>query len=335
MLSQLTNIDLSLPVATANNKSREFSKFPTVHKNILMHRKLSYTLSSKNSQVRFPITGNPVIVDKNLTCMENIITPFWNNKSLHISKKLWLPDSTNFDWLMSVDNHAKIFSIGLYPNLSSLFPNKILPKVTDLVNETHKTNNDEIKDSSNQSSNDKKKRKKKYNGPMVTRRIRWYPTAKQAALCNIYFGTSRFIYNKGVDYLNAEHEKFKNKIFVARKNGCIFLDDDEENQCCSRIHKSNNYFCKRHMKEKNRWRGYRVDLSLMTFRNAIITKENKLDDANKWQKNTPYDTKQFILNDLITAYKSAVTNKINDNIDDFKLEYKSRKNTTQIFHIDK
>ena len=54
-----------------------------------------------------------------------------------------------------------------------------------------------------------------------------------------------------------------------------------------------------------------------------------------WLKEIPYDTRQLVIKDFIAAYKAAITNLRRGNHEYFSMKYKSRKNLSQIFHIDK
>lgn len=53
------------------------------------------------------------------------------------------------------------------------------------------------------------------------------------------------------------------------------------------------------------------------------------------KKEIPYDTRQLILKDLSAAYDSALENKSKGNIKKFEIIDKSKKDTKQIFHINK
>lgn len=176
------------------------------------------------------------------------------------------------------------------------------------------------------------------NTSTVCRKIRIYPTADQAVFFNKCFGTSRFIYNKGVEYLNNLVSSNNSKMKSNVESGCIFLstdDDGNEIQCCNEFDNSNTYFCTNHKSTQNRWNGYKIDTNLATFRKNVLVNDKDLSDSEKWQKEVPYDTRQLILKDLIGAFKSATSNKIRGNVKEFKMGYKSRKDTTQIFHINK
>lgn len=54
-----------------------------------------------------------------------------------------------------------------------------------------------------------------------------------------------------------------------------------------------------------------------------------------WLKEVPFDTRGHGVQDAVSAYKTCMTNKINGNIKHFNLRYKSMKDPSQIFWIDK
>ncbi|VBB17596.1 putative transposase [Yasminevirus sp. GU-2018] len=178
----------------------------------------------------------------------------------------------------------------------------------------------------------------KINKSTVCRKIRVYPTEEQKKFFNKCFGTSRYIYNKGVEHINRLVQLNNEKIREYSEVGCIFLGADEdghETQCCSRIDKSDKYFCSVHKSKQDRWSGYRIDTSLATIRGKVLVNDKDMDESERWQKDVPYDTRQLVLKDLIGGFKSATSNKIRGNVKEFKMRYKSRKDTTHIFHINK
>ncbi|VBB18210.1 putative transposase [Yasminevirus sp. GU-2018] len=176
------------------------------------------------------------------------------------------------------------------------------------------------------------------NSSIVCRKIRIYPTSVQSSFFNKCFGTSRFIYNAGIEYLNnlisSNNLKMKSNV----ESGCVYLsinEDGDEIQCCEDVDKSNTYFCTDHKSKQNRWNGYKIDTSLATFRKNVLVNDKDLSESEKWQKDVPYDTRQLILKDLIGGFKAATSNKIRGNVKEFKMRYKSRRDATQIFHINK
>lgn len=63
--------------------------------------------------------------------------------------------------------------------------------------------------------------------------------------------------------------------------------------------------------------------------------DSDLTDEEQWQKEIPYDTRQLAVKQAVSAFKSALANKIRGNISHFKLQFRTRKNPRQIFCIDR
>jgi putative transposase len=187
-----------------------------------------------------------------------------------------------------------------------------------------------------QIDNSKKKagfKSKSEDSDCVCRKIRIYPTKEQKEFFNKCIGTSRYIYNNGVQYLREKIKDREAQIEEANEKGCIYINKDK--QCCKDISENHKYFCDKHLKAKNKWSYYNFNASFINLRKNVLVNDADLSSKDKWQKDIPYDTRQLILKDLANAYDSALKNKINGNVKLFDLKFKSRKNQSQIFHIDK
>ena len=78
-------------------------------------------------------------------------------------------------------------------------------------------------------------------------------------------------------------------------------------------------------------------LNLARIRNHVLVPDSKLTDdhPDRWLKDVPYDTRQLAIKELVTAWKSALTNKRRGHIRTFDIGFKRKKNRRQIFHVDK
>ena len=167
----------------------------------------------------------------------------------------------------------------------------------------------------------------------ICRKIRIFPTNVQKKYFHKCFGTSRYIYNTAVRHVNNRIDKRDEEIAEAVVNGCVYLDKKGD-QCCGKFHKDSKRFCKKHIKTKGRY-GYNINTSRTAIRRIAAPADKRMPKGLEWQKEVPYDTRQFILDDFIAAYNSASTNARNGNIKSFRMGFKSRHDKTQIFHVNK
>ena len=165
---------------------------------------------------------------------------------------------------------------------------------------------------------------------LKTKKIRIYPTQKQKKFYNKCFGTTRYIYNKIVEFIKNNNDKVHKTMKTLSQDGCAQYNKKTKKYCCKDIHKG--YFCKKHQKTKINY-GFSLSLGSLREKSQLFTREYIKD--NPWLDEIPYDTRQLVINDFIAAYKAAITNFKNGNIDSFDMGFKSKKQPTQIFHLDK
>ena len=283
-----------------------------LQKNNQMNSKIKSISYKKNSHN----TSSSQILDLVSTTKEKDLTKFWTNFSQTISNKLWLPLKTDF--LDSTSNFSKTYSLDSMRNLKLY-----LQKNMDL----HMKNSQRISCRSLRSSQPDTTVRETI---LKTRKIRIYPTKKQKEFYNKCFGTTRFIYNEIVKLIKNNNEKVMEKIKKQVENGCAFYNKNNKKYCCNNL--ENKYFCKKH---KNNKIDFGFSLSLASLRkNSKLFTKNYI-KKNPWLNDIPYDTRQLIINDFITAYKAAITNYKKGNISNFQMKFKSKKQLSQFFHIDK
>jgi len=109
---------------------------------------------------------------------------------------------------------------------------------------------------------------------------------------------------------------------LASTNGCL--------KCGNELH--NKFHCSKHVKSKLK---LNFPLSLPKLRPLLMKSDKDLDDNELWIKDTPYDTRQLVIKELIGNIKSAISNKRNGHIKHFNMEMRTKKNPKQVFHVDK
>lgn len=152
-----------------------------------------------------------------------------------------------------------------------------------------------------------------------TMKIRIYPNKEQRTLFKQCISASRHYYNKSIEEINKRYSE-KKKMFEESKT-CIKCENSKEDK---------SYLCKAHSKSKIKWD---LNINFQNIRNCVvpndkIIKENKI---NEWHSLVPLDTRQIIVNDAITAYKTSTTNLKRKNIEHFSLGFKKYDKNNGIF----
>lgn len=277
--------------------------------------KTKLNLSKKSTQI-IPLSPTSV---RDLISNGQDFAPFWTNYSNTVSKKLWCPLLT--DSVDSVLNCSKQSFPDSMPNSQLLLPQK--------TNHRNKSSQKICYQSLQFSPPDTTV----HGGTNIqrTRKLRIYPTAKQKIFFHKCFGSTRYIFNKLVEYTEKSVQSKRIELDKCKNNGCVKADKNGS-QCGKEIHHTANYFCKKHSKSRIDY-GYK--LNLIYLRQKIFVKDAQLSDKEKWLKDIPYDTRQLVIKDFIAAKKSISTNVTQGNIKHGKIGFKSRKQPTQFFHIDK
>jgi len=165
----------------------------------------------------------------------------------------------------------------------------------------------------------------------ATRKIRIYPNKTQKKFFTKCFGATRYVFNTLVDFCKTKVAAKNKQLLTKSINGCAYINK-KKTQCCKTIHDDSKYFCKLHHKSIIDY-GYK--LNFISLRNNVLVNNSNLSDDKQWLKDVPYDTRQLIIKDFVTAKKSISTNIKQGNIKFGNIQYKSRKHPTQIFHINK
>src|ERR1044071_3355020 len=174
-----------------------------------------------------------------------------------------------------------------------------------------------------------------------SRKIRFFPTTEQKAYFAKCFGTTRYLYNKTISAFK-EHIKNENIRLerLANETGCVKMIPVEKDpgskkkkppvQCCDTL--NSTYFCEDHDKCKL---PYKIPLHFVYWRNLIVLANTRLPENEQWLADIPFDTRQLVISNVLGGIKSALTNLKQGNITHFDMKYKSKRNPSQYFFIDR
>ena len=172
----------------------------------------------------------------------------------------------------------------------------------------------------------------------ITKKIKIHPTREQKKFFSKCFGTTRYLYNKIIDYIYKEEEKNYNEHLEKAKHGCCFSclkgkkkEDKKLVRCHENLDSESKFFCKEHINSKIK-RSYKIDR--ISLRNKLFPKNSELTEENSWLEEIPYDTRQLVITEFLGAFDSAMSNLKNGNIQKFRMTFKSKRNINHIFHCD-
>jgi putative transposase len=120
-----------------------------------------------------------------------------------------------------------------------------------------------------------------------------------------------------------------NELYASRKQE---FEASETCVHCSEFKLEGSYCCEKHKKKALPWK---LNISLISLRRLILKSDKELKGTEEqWQSEVPYDTRQLAIKDAVSAYRSAVQNKIRGHIQSFTLRYKNRRSPSKLFWID-
>ena len=151
--------------------------------------------------------------------------------------------------------------------------------------------------------------------------MRFYPNREQKLLLRKCFDTGRFVYNNAIAVINKRYDD-KKESFKASET-CVLCEADKE---------EGGFLCKKHQGKPLPWK---LNITLASVRPDAMKNDKDLSNEEQWQKDVPYDTRQLMVKEAVTMFKSACTNKSRGNILQFNLGFRSRKNPRQTCWINK
>jgi putative transposase len=231
------------------------------------------------------------------------LKPFWNNKSVEISNGSWIPNDKNLILEKTPKN---------YPETSLRYM-KISSGISK-INKDVKWNVDKNVDADIFDEKDLKIRSIVYRLKLTT---------IQKTMFTKFLSAHRYFYNKSIAEINRRYDT-KKKEFQDNTT-CVHCNNPKVDE---------TFTCETHKKLKLPWK---LDINHISLRKSVLKADKcmKENDPDLWQKDIPYDTRDLAIKDAVSAYKAAMANMKNGNINKFQLGFKSRKNKTGIFWVKK
>lgn len=288
------------------------------------NKKMTLKDNQPTSKNTFPIMNSLQISDLDLISKEKDCSEYWNSYSQEISKKLWLPIETDFVDLVSNSSNSSLRNTE--PFLQSLKMKESKHLSMNLQKTSYQSlqfSQPDIMDQEN---------------IIYCKKIRIYPTKEQVSLFNKCLGANRYFYNKANHFIKTKYQESLNNAntekerLINKNNGCIMILK-EGNQCCKEKSKD-SHLCKSHLKTYKLKIDYSY-LSRIKIRDNILVPDSKLTEEDVWQKEIPYDTRQFAIDQVLAVYKSNFALIKNRENKEFNITFKSKKELTQMFQINK
>ncbi len=137
---------------------------------------------------------------------------------------------------------------------------------------------------------------------------------------NKCFDGHRFFYNKAIEEINRRYNERKEEF--EKSKTCFH---------CNEAKIEGNYTCQKHIKKALPWK---LNITPISIRGSVLTKDSELKEEDMWQKEIPYYTREAGIRQAVGSYNSALSNKIRGNITSFQMKFSSRKNPRKIFWIE-
>ena len=152
----------------------------------------------------------------------------------------------------------------------------------------------------------------------VTRKIRIYPSKDLKKHLNYYFGATRHVYNKAIEYINILSKEY----YERRKP---MLEELET------LDKKSDRYAELNAELKT----IKTGISTSSVREKAVTKNANITKGSEeeWLLNVQYLSRADAADEALKNYKTAVTNIKRGNITHFELKYKSKKNPRQTSYI--
>ena len=282
-----------------NEKSVMLEYQPHLKKMILTDKSTSLNIDILNTKLL-------QILDQVSTSKEKDLTPFWTAQSMEISKKLWLPTET--DYVDSVLNWSND-SLKKNPTEKSWFSiNKIHPQNKNSLMTSFQLSQFSLPESTDcEVTKSKKKSKNQSLKPTIrykTLKIRIFPNDKEKETIHRSFDQFRWYYNKMIT---------------------IFYN-----------HYNNEYITKCSKFSNTKLRDLMRKYDYNETDNTLLYNENKNDiPIPSWWSEKKYNLHSRIPRGAVYKFtyslNSALSNLKNGNINEFKMNYRSKKKSNTYY----
>ena len=256
----------------------------------------------------------------------------WNNQCREMSKKLWLPIETD-----SVDLDSNLSNLSLTNQVSNSWFT-----ITKMINPNQRN----LQMTSCQSSTcthvdkwENEDTSKKISG---TKKIKLNLTSRQKSILNEWFGTSRYVYNKTLDFIqnkkpsdfvvtkiNLRDEFVTNK---TRKRDPLYTEYQKRFLLIKDLQEKLKHATEAQKEEIN------TQIQRFKQEKLEINSQIKVSDnpsISAWELNTPKEVRAYMIDDLLVARKAAFSNLRNGNINRFKMSFRTRKSISQTISVPK
>ena len=259
-------------------------------------------LSSSKNQSTLHIQLLQILLQE-LTLKEKVYQPFWNPVYKNLSENLLLPTGTDF--------------VGLDSISSSNWYQKQVEKLSSLKIQTIKLQNKNLQKTFSQSFTsslvDKWEREAMPTVKLKTLKIKIYPTNKQKQLLDEFIDTSRFVYNRTLEYINKGHKiNFQDlRDILVTENTKKGLDEYKAfDDSIKELHKQKKETIKDNKDIEDKIK------TLQKERRDLMKQYDSTKNPliNSFETNTPKDIRANAVKRCCDAFKSGFANLKNGNI---------------------
>lgn len=245
--STTSKMSTSISTGGKNLRKRKREEFVMQESQVITRKKIlkdKSKFSKKNTQ----ITKSSKILDLDSTGKERDLKPFWTQSSKEWSKKSWLPTKIGCvdldmnslsrsvkniiqgSWFSAKLMKKKPMQHGNCQKICCQSSQFSLQEIMDCVQEKIERKEKKLKKKKQPQAPEKKKRKieKKKEVLLKTRKIRIYPIKQERELLRKWMGSTRWTYNKCLDFVKKKEVKLTKKSLRAKclnSKSKIFVDN--------------------------------------------------------------------------------------------------------------